>query len=213
MLKSNVWEVMKATGKYGIHGAIDKTFQNTLSDVGGIVTGMMRGMGVTGKGKLDLKNASIFGVATRTLGFGIGRVGVTVAKPFMKLGYQVVANTGSSIVGFGGAAGKLGRGLGKTFLKEAKDGAEYSFLGYEARALTPHFIAAGAIGVGIAKGADNADFNTGMMTAINGMMDTQGVSVVPGSVNQSYTPLRQRGRKINNFNADGNLPLALHNRR
>jgi hypothetical protein len=47
------------------------------------------------------------------------------------------------------------------------------------------------------------------------MMDTEGVAVVPGSVNETYTPIfdRGRGRKVNNYNADGNLTLALHNRR
>lgn len=215
MIGHNIWSTVKATGKYSIHGGIDQVFQNTMHDIGGLVTGFGRGLGVFGDGKLDLKNTSMLGAFTRTLGWGVGKIGATVAKPVIAAGQKAVTNTPESLVRWGSATGKLGRGLGKTFFKEASENAEYSLFGYEARMLTPHAIGLGAVGYGIVKGADAEDFNMGLRTAVNGMMDTEGVATVPGSVNQTYTPLYERGRgkKINNFNADGNLTLALHNRR
>ena len=214
MIGRNIRSTIKAAGKYSIHGGIDQIFQNTMQDVGGLVTGFGRGLGIFGGGKLDLKNTSMLGAFTRTLGWSAGKVGATIAKPIISIGTKAVVNTPESIARWGSATGKLGRGLGKTFFKEAAEDAEYSLFGYEARMLTPHVIGLGAIGYGIANGADAEDFNMGLRTAVNGMMDTEGVATVPGSVNQTYTPLYERGRgkKINNFNADGNLTLALHNR-
>lgn len=213
MLKSNIWSVIKATGKGGLQHGIDQTFQNTMSDVGGLVTGFLRGTGAIGKGKLDLKNVSLLGAVTRTLGWGVGRAGVTVAKPIIKVGSHVVTNTGASTIKLGHATGKLGKGIGKTFFKEATDESVNSFLGYEARWFTPHVVGIGAMAYGVAEGAGEADFNMGMMTAVNGMLDSEGVGIIPGSVNASYTPLHQANRRVNNYNADGNLTLALHNRR
>lgn len=215
MIGSNLWKTLKATGKYSIHGGLDQIFQNTLHDVSGLVTGFGRGIGVIGGGKLDLKNASLLGAVTRTLGWGVGKAGTTVAKPIISVAGEAILNTPESLMKWGGATAKLGRGLGKTFFKEASEDAEYSIFGHQARWFTPHVVGLGAVGYGIAEGAGKEDYNMGLRTAVNGMMDTEGVAVVPGSVNETYTPLyeRGRGRRVNNYNANGNLTLALHNRR
>jgi len=214
VIGSNLFKTIKATAKYSIHGGLDQIFQNTLHDVGGLVTGFGRGIGVIGGG-LDLTNTSFLGAITKTLGYGAGKAGTTIAKPIIRVGGAAIKNTPEDLMRWGSHTSKVLKGIRKLGFKEAEEGAEYSFMGYQARAGLPHVVALGAVGYGMWEGASQEDFNMGLRTAVNGMMDTEGVAVVPGSVNNSYTPLyeRGRGRKINNYNADGNLTLALHNRR
>ena len=105
---------------------------------------------------------------------------------------------------------RLSKGKG-VFFKKAKPGAPNQMFGVKARRFVPSLLALGAIGVGIAKSKADEGYNLKMKTAVNGIMDTQGVAVAPGSINNSYTPVTGGG--INNHGATGDVAFGMWNSR
>ena len=204
--------ILKTFLKYSIPGVLDDVGTAVFGSGVSMVSGF--GAGIMGK-SLSLTNVGMLGKATKTMGYGVGIAGVAVAKPVLKAGAKITMNTGDDILNWASKSRKVGAGVRDTLLKKPGPNSTgiNSLLGYEARNGAPWVLAAGAVGLGVAKGADNYDYNLGLRTAVNGVMDTQGVAVTPGSVNPSYTPLYQKSKKVKNFGATGDLTLALHNQR
>lgn len=207
----------KGIGKFLLNPVLG-TINGTVGGVFHTVTGVMSGAwhGISGN-ELKLTNKGLFDKLTRTLGYGVGKtLNVTVGKPTVGAAWYLTKNTPKDIVKWSSRFGKFGTGVRDTFLKKATDeeikAGEHLF-GYKARALTPLALTGGAIGMGIADGAGEYNYNLGLQTAVNGIMDTEGVEVVPGSINPTYTPITPRGKHVSNHGATGELPLALHKQR
>ena len=195
-------------------GGSDALMRGVFHTGQGVVSGLWSGL--SGKG-LKLSNVGTYDKLTRTLGYSVGKtLNVTVGRPVVSTAWYLTKNTPKDFVKWSNRIGAVGRGTRDTFFKKAtkeeiENGAEGVMFGYKARAGTPLALTAGAIGIGVAQGAGEADYNLGLRTAVNGVMDSEGVAITPGSINPSYTPVHGRG--VSNHGATGELPLALHKQR
>lgn len=207
----------KGIGKFLLNpvlGTMNGVLGGTFHAAQGVMSGAWKG--ISGA-ELKLTNKGLFDKLTNTLGYGVGKtLNVTVGKPAVSAAWYLTKNTPKDFIKWSNRFGKLGTGVRDTFLKKATDeeiAAGEHLFGYKARALTPLALTAGAIGIGVAEGAGDYNYNLGLQTAVNGVMDTEGVEVVPGSINPTYTPVTPKGRHVNNHGATGELPLALHKQR
>lgn len=199
-------EFVEAGYRFGVLGVLDEAMAKTIQPVFGVVTGTASGL--MGKG-LNLTNASGLSKITHTLGWGAGRVSVGITKPLFKTGGSALKNTGADLVNWSRRAGNFGRKVADFGFEKTTEGGMNSLLGYRAKKRTARVLMAGAVGIGVTSGMGEARYNTGLKTAVNGIMNTQGVAITPGSVNPSYTPVK----RVNNHGATGELPLALHRQR
>lgn len=196
--------------RFTILGMADGLFGTAFKVGGGFVTGVMHGLGTIQK---PLKNVGVLGMVPHLMGRAVGKTAVTVAKPILHGGWTLVKNTPRGAMSAGRSARFAGRTARKMFMKKAAEGEAKSLFGYKVRSWVPNALAIGAIGIGVAQGMGEARYNLGVETAVNGIMDTQGVATVPGTVNPSYTPVYNRPKGINNHGADGSLVLAMHKQR
>lgn len=199
--------------KNPILGGFNGGFIGIMHTGQGLISGAWTGLR---GGKLKLTNVGAFDKLTKTLGFGIGKtVNATVGRPVVKVAATLTKNTPKDFVQWANRVNNLGTGVKNTFFKKATkeeiEAGEHTLFGYKTRALTPMALTVGAAGYGIAEGAGEADYNLGLQTVVNGMMDTEGVVTTPGAINPTYTPVNRHG--VNNHGATGELPLALHKQR
>lgn len=205
-LKTKAGRLAEAGARYSVPGLLDEAmgqvFETGMKGIWGGVTGLADGL--MGKG-LNLTNTSILGGALKTVGWGATRAATTIAKPIGWAAGQLIKNTPADAMHLA----KVGKGIfNMGFKKTTREGI--GVLGkHEARIATPWLLTAGAVGIGVASSAKEERFNLGLRTAVNGIMDTEGVSLTPGMVNPSYTPI-SRGKAINTHGADGDLVGALH---
>lgn len=207
-------------GALGLQGIIDRAMGKAVGGVfkgaGGFVTGL--GRGLSNQASNAYSKAGI-GKITNSLGYGIGRV---ASVPITGLGFAGVG----AFKGLKATlprdiewAKKAGHGAFMKMTKETpKDLAEKGYIGIGGRIVnkpTAWGISAAAVGIGMAKGVGDSDYNIGIKYATNGIMDTEGVALTPGSVGASFTPVT--GRKKNNglrdLGTDGALGFALHDQR
>ena len=189
--------------KYSIPGLLDSAVGAIGTQVIGGAVGMVSGLGAGLVGKsLKYTNSSVLGNLGKTIGYGVGAVGSLGAKPVMHAGKKILGHTPKDINHFS----KLLTGTFGLGFKKAGKNSTHSLFGYEARAGTGWALAGGAVGLGALSGTGQERYNLGLKTAVNGIMDTEGVALTPGVVNQSYTPVYNHG-------ATGQLGLELHKRR
>lgn len=215
MAFNGIKNILKA-GSFGIQGAIDQamaeTIQGAFKGTWGVVSGTFKGIAGMDAG---LHNKSALGKITGGLGYGVGRV---IGAPIRPVG-KVAFGVGAHIVKTAPNDAKEMFNLGKRIMNAVTttDVDDYADLGIGLmgrRIKKPVGIAlgAGAIGLGAMSGAGEADYNFGLRTAVNGIMDNQGVATTPGGINQTYIPIH-RNKQINNHGADAGLVFAMHNRR
>lgn len=200
---------------FGIQGFLDQAMSNVVGGVlktgGGFISGAFKGIGKMDAG---LHNKSLLGKVSGGLGYGLGRVAGAPIRPLAKGAAYVGGNITKSIPGDIVTAFGLSNKLFNGLTTEAPGTLGELGIGLAGRRIKrPAALAlsAGAIGLGAAGAIEDHSYNFGLKTAVNGMMDTQGVAVTPGSVNQSYTPIHRK--PINNHGATGQLGFALHNQR
>jgi hypothetical protein len=198
---------------YGIQGFLDQA-QSEI--VGGLFGGVFGFASETFKGiagfESGIHNKTGLGKITGGLGYGLGSAIGTISRPLAK-GVSSLAGT---IPHDTKVAQKLTENIFNAITTDkGMDAAKEMGLGLFGRRIkrpVAWAISAGAIGYGLMKGTEEHSYNLGMKTAVNGIMDTQGVLTTPGGVNQTYIPIT-RGKKINNHGADADLVFAMHNRR
>lgn len=202
--------------KNPILGGANSVIGGTFHGVQGVISGAWTGLR---GGKLKLSNVGITGKVTRALGYAAGKpLNVFVGRPAVSVVGELTKNTPADFMKWTNRFGKLGHGVRDTLLRKATkeeiESGEGVLFGYKARALTPLVLTGGALAYGIAQGAGEADYNLGLQTTVNGIMDTEGVEVTPGSINPTYTPVHpHKGKQVSSHGATGELPLALHKQR
>lgn len=206
--------------KFGLQGMMDKAMGNmvggTFKGVGGFVTGV--GRGISGEASNAYNKVGI-GKLTHSLGFGVGRV---AAIPITGLGfaglgaYKGIKATLPRDIDW---AKKLGYGTFMKMSKEVpKEMIEKGYPGVAGRVINGPAawgLTAAAVGIGVAKGMSDSDYNIGIKYATNGIMDTEGVGITPGSVGASFTPVtrRKKNNGLRDLGTDGALGFALHDQR
>lgn len=201
---------------FGIQGMLDQamasTFQKGLSGVWGLTSGLAKGVAGLDSG---LHNKTLLGKVTGGLGYGVGKTAGIVARPIAKGAGAFGAGFVKSIPNDLKRSVEVSQSLFKAVTREAIDGADDLGIGIGGRHVKRRVawgLTAGAVAVGSMGAAEDHAYNFGLKTAVNGMMNTEGVAVTPGSVSPSYIPAH-RGRPINDHGASGALGLALHNGR
>lgn len=209
-------------GGLGIQGILDRLVAKSVGGVfngtAGFVTGLGRGFSNSAP---DAYNKVGIGKITSMLGHGIGSLASYPLRALGYSGYGVGHSLYNSLPKDWAYLKKVGYGLYKNTTKEIpQDLVDKGYAGLGGRIVnkpTAWALGVGAIGLGVMDGSKNSDYNIGIKYAVNGIMDTEGVSVTPGSVFDSYTPVYDRGRRKNNglrdLGTDGSLGFALHNQR
>lgn len=207
----------------GLQGIIDngiqKATKGVFNGVGGFVTGT--GRGLVGASSNAFNKTGI-GKVTSAIGHGTGKaVGATA----------IVTATGAATLLKPTTLRNVGHTIGQNF-KYVKDMSygifragtkdvtqemiEKGYPGIGKRivnAPTAYAITAGAITLGAMDGMAKTDYNFGLKYVTNGPMDTQGVSLTPGSVNPSYTPVYgKKGNGLRDLGTD-QIGFSLHNSR
>lgn len=185
--------------------------------MGGIFGGAIAGVTGLGRGVIGAKSGlaatNLFTAIPQAAGYTAGKLGVGVAKPILSVGAHLTKNTPQALTRAGHMFGNAGNALFHAGFKKSTKAGAHSIAGYEARAGLGLVLGAGAIGVGLAKSAESHDYKMAARSAVNGRMDTEGVAVTHGSINETYTPVAPRGKKVRDFGATGAVPLAAHNSR
>lgn len=202
--------------QFGIQGAVDQAiagaFMGTMQGTWGLVSGAFKG--IAGMDSA-LHNASAIGKVTGSIGYGVGRV---IGAPIRPVG-KMLFGAGSHVVKTApqDAARALEHGKSlfnaMTTTRNIDDFSDLGvgLMGHRMKRPVGWALGIGALGMGAAGAAEDHSYNFGLKTAVNGIMDTQGVAVTPGSVNPSYTPVHNK--PINNHGATGDVVFAMHNRR
>lgn len=205
IMGSKAGRLVEAGARYSVPGLLDEAmgqvFETGMKGIWGGVTGLADGL--MGKG-LNLTNTSLLGGALKTVGWGATTAATTIAKPIGWAAGRLIKNTPADAAHWA----KVGKGIFNMGFKKTSRQGIGVLGGHEARMATPWLLTAGAVGIGAASSAKDERFNLGLRTAVNGIMDTEGVSLTPGMVNPSYTPIK--GKPINNHGATGDLVGALH---
>lgn len=191
----------------GIEAAQSGVFSAGIAALTGV------GKGLIGQ-KPSFKTKNILTAPVHGLSYAAAAGAVGIAKPLIVGGGAIAAklaiNTPKDLVRQVGGAADATRGAFNAFFKKGNGGPN-EYLGYKARALTPMALTAGAAAIGAGLGVKDHNKDLAKRSLVNGIMDTQGVHVVPGSVNSTYTPMSSR-KPVKNFGADG-LGFALHKNR
>lgn len=206
---------------FGLQGGIDqgmtKVFGSALKGAGGFVTNSFKG--ATGA-TINLANKGALGSVTSVLGYGVGGTARAITKPFYHAGSTVLNPKNLKV---GDWLAHQGRGLKsstknimKMATKEVSEDVGELGIGLFGRAVNPAVgwgITGAAALAGVGNGYKTYNYNYGLKSLSNGIMDTEGVAITPGSVNASFTPVYSKGKKINNRGASGDLGFALHDSR
>lgn len=181
---------------------------------GSIFGGAMAGVSGFGRGLIGAKSGisatNIFTAVPQALGFAAGKAGVAVTKPIINVAAYLTKNTPKQTMRVADLAGRAGTGLFHMGFKKSTNAGLHSIGGYEARAGLGLAVGAVAVGVGLANGVERYDRKLALRSATNGMMDTEGVAITPGSANATYTPVSGKRRKVKDFGATGEIGLAAH---
>lgn len=214
MIKS-VKDILRAS-QFGIQGALDQTmaevYGSALKGAFGFVTGAFKGVAGIDSA---LHNATGIGKITGGLGYGIGRAVSLPIRPVGKFAFVAGAHIVKTLPHDTKEAFKLTRRL---FNAATTDNVEnyadlgLGFLGRRIKKPVGWGISAATVGFGMAGAYADFDYNFGLRTTVNGIMDTQGVATTPGGINQTYIPIN-RNKQINNHGADANLVFAMHHKR
>ena len=210
--------------RFGIHGLIDrainKTTEGAFKGIGGFVTGMGRGISKTPSNAF---NKSGIGKVTSAIGHGVG-TGVANATI---LGSTGIVTGASKVANWKSVSNSAIKTLGhvkdlsyKAYMAGTRDVTQEmidkGYTGLGGRIIntpTAYALGAGAVGIGVMDGMGKADYNFGLKYTVNGVMDTQGVSITPGSVNASYTPIHNKqGNGLRDLGTD-QIGFSLHNQR
>lgn len=206
---------------FGLQGGIDQgmnsIFGSVLKGAGGFVTNSFKG--ATGA-SIDLANKGVLGSVTSVLGYGIGGTARMLTKPLYSVGKNAINPKNLKLSdwllhqtdGLKSAAENTLRAA----TMEVGEGAADLGIGLFGRSIKPAAawgITGAAVVAGIGNGHKSYNYNYGLKSLANGIMDTEGVAITPGSVNASFTPVYSKGKKINNRGASGDLGFALHNSR
>ncbi len=203
--------------QFGVQGALDQvmagTMQGVMKGTWGVVNGAFRG--VAGM-KSAVHSATGIGKVTHGLGYGAGRIIGAPIRPIAAITIGGTAKVAKSIPHDTKALYNLTKKIlnSTTTTRNLDEFSEVvpGLFGRRMKRPVAQAIGAGAIGLGIMSGMEDESYNLGLKTAVNGIMDTQGVFTTPGAVSQTYTPV-YRNKKINNHGADADLVFAMHNRR
>lgn len=204
-------------GAFGIQGALDQAmagvFMGAAKGTWGVTSGLFKGIAGMDAG---LHNASLLGKVTGGIGYGAGRIIGAPIRPVGKFAFGASMHMGSTLGHDAGKALELGKKLvnAATTTKGVDKYADLGvgLMGRRMKKPVGWALGLGAVGLGAAGAAEDHSYQFGLKTAVNGIMDTQGVAVTPGSVNPSYTPIK-RGKGINNHGATGDVVFAMHNKR
>lgn len=204
----------------GLQGILDRGMGSLIGGifkgVGGFVTGLGRGVG---RQASNAYSKSGVGKITSMLGHGIGKI---ASLPIMGVGFGVGAIGKSIFKSMPGDyewAKRTGSSIFRSISREVpKEMAKYGFTGIGGRMIKPGAawgITVSAIALGGAKGVKDSDYNIGVKYAVNGIMDTEGVGLTPGTIGASYTPITSRkpNNGLRDLGTNGNLGFALHNQR
>lgn len=207
-------------GGLGIQGIMDRMMGNaiggTFKGVAGFVTGAGRGLSWQ---KSNAYSKAGIGKITSMLGHGLGRVASVPILGAGALGYGAFKGLKATLPRDLSWAKKMSYGAFKGLSREVpQELIEKGYTGIGGRIIKPSAawgITAGAVALGMAKGANDADYNIGIKYAVNGIMDTEGVSLTPGSVGASFTPVtaRKQNNGLRDLGTSGDLGFALHNQR
>lgn len=206
---------------FGLQGGIDQgmnsIFGSVMKGAGGFVTNSFKG--ATGAA-IDLANKGALGSVTSVLGYGIGGTARILASPFYHMGKKAVnpknLKVGDWMLHQGKGLKSSAENIMKMATKEVGDDTAEMGIGLFGRAVNPAVgwgITGAALVAGVGSGHKSYNYNYGLKSLSNGIMDTEGVAITPGSVNASFTPVYSKGKKINNRGASGDLGFALHNSR
>lgn len=206
---------------YGLQGGLDQgmtsIFGSVMKGAGGFVTNSFKG--ATGAG-IDLANKGILGSVTSVLGYGVGSTARILTAPIYHASKSAInpknLKVGDWMLHQGSGLKSSAENIMKMATREAGDGASELGIGLLGRAVKPSVawgITGAAVVAGVGNGHKNYNYNYGLKSLANGIMDTEGVAITPGSVNPSFTPVYSKGKKINNRGASGDLGFALHNSR
>lgn len=217
---------LRSAAKTVFKGAVDATEINVKKMIkspltapfdilsGSIFGGAMAGVSGFGRGLIGAKSGisatNIFTAAPQALGFAAGKAGVAATKPIINVAAYLTKNTPKQAMRVADLAGRAGTGLFHAGFKKSTRPGLHSIGGYEARAGLGLTLGAVAIGVGTVNGVERYDRKLALRSLTNGMMDTEGVAITPGSANATYTPVSGKKRKVNNFGATGEIGLAAH---
>ena len=208
--------------KLGPHAVLDqlmdKAIDGTFKGDGGFVTGLGRGM--ANQASSAYKWSGI-GKVTNGAGYMAGKVAngtakatsVIVGAPTLATGYAVYKTLPRDWEWLK----KMSYSAWRNGTREVPEAlAERGLIGLGGRIAKPGVgwgLGLGAVGLGVASSAEKFDYNLGLKTLTNGIMDTQGVSVTPGSIMPSYTPVSNSKKALRDLGVTGDLGFALHNQR
>lgn len=210
-----------AAARLGIQGLFDvgmnKVFGGVISGTGGFVSGAARGL--AGASSTAYSRAGI-GKVTHAMGHAMGSAGNTVARGVVGVGAGVGVGIGRSLPRdlswFSRTSYGAFNSLTRPVTQELRDMGYYGIAGRIAKPGVAWGVGGAALVLGGMNGVGDFDYNMGLKTVVNGMMDTEGVSLTPGMINPSYTPITSK-RKPNNgirdLGTSGDLGFALHNQR
>ena len=216
-----LWKEILKLGPQGIlDQAMGKAVAGIFKGVGGFVSGTGRGMT---RQASNVHNWSGIGKVTSSMGYGVGKVAngvatataVGVGVPLAGTGYGLYKTLPKDWAWLKNAGYKTWRGVTREVPEEL---AEAGIVGIGGRIIKPEAawgLGMGAFVLGGANAAERFDYNMGLKTLTNGIMDYEGVSLTPGSIGASYTPVynRPRGNGLRDLGVTGDLGFALHNQR
>lgn len=213
-----LWREIINLGPQGILDQLmGRAVTGAFKGVGGFVTGVGRG---ATRQAANAHNWSGLGKVTHAMGYGAGKIAnytataasVAVGVPLAGAGYGIYKTLPKDWEWLKNAAYKTWRGATREVPESL---AEAGIVGIGGRVVKPGVawgIGVGAFALGAANGAESFDYNMGLKTLTNGIMDTQGVSLTPGSIGASYTPIHSK-KGLRDLGVTGDLGFALHNQR
>lgn len=208
---------------FSINGITDIITQMIGGTTIGVIGGLGKGMfsGLAGK-KPKFKGGPLKRLA-QGLGWGIGATLGSVGKGVITGGFNAI-KFGIPLAGMSGIkdfnwmSKLVGKSFDKMSVKATADTIAAGTNGIAGRIMKPGFqnaISLTAIGLGALNGAEKADYNIGLRTLTNGIMDTEGVTITPGQVSPNFTPVTIPGMRkgLRDTGVSGDIGFALHRNR